>query len=142
MILFFSETNYKISKKKPLKKWLTEIASMECKKIGEVSVVFHNDAQLLVLNNRFLNHNILTDIITFDYSEKNIINGDICISVERVKENALKFNCSFMEELRRVMVHGILHLCGFEDKKNDERLLMRQKENSALELFNTKYNYK
>ena len=139
MLLFFSETKFKLLSKRPVKNWLGEVVKHEEKKMGNVNIVFHNDEQLLTLNKQYLNHDTFTDIITFDYSEKNILHGDICISVERVKENAEKYNFSFDEELRRVMAHGILHLCGYQDKKNKDKQLMKQKEEEALFLFKTKY---
>jgi len=141
MILFFSKTNFQISKKRTIKKWVGEVVKQENKNIGNINIVFCNDEQLFELNKQYLNHNTLTDIITFDYSEEKILHGDICISIERVKDNAEKYNCAFEEELRRVMAHGILHLCGYKDKKIDEKLLMKQKESEALVLFNTQYNY-
>jgi rRNA maturation RNase YbeY len=139
MLLFFSETKFKLLLKRPVKNWLGEVVKHEEKKMGNVNIVFHNDEQLLKLNKQYLNHDTFTDIITFDYSEKNMLHGDICISVERVKENAEKYNFSFDEELRRVMAHGILHLCGYQDKKNKDKKLMKQKEEEALFLFKTKY---
>jgi len=141
MILFFSKTNFKLSHKKPVKLWLNEIAKHENKKIKNINFVFYDDEHLLKLNEQYLNHDTLTDIITFDYSENNILNGDICISIERVKENAKKYNVSFEEELKRVMVHGILHLCGYKDKKKKDKELMKQKEEETLILFNHLYNY-
>jgi len=141
MILFFSEINFKLSHKRATKNWFGEIAKQENKKIGEVNIVFYNDKQLLALNKQYLNHDTLTDIITFDYTEEKFLHGDICISIERVKENAKIFNCSFEEELRRVMVHGILHLCGYKDKKNSDKQRMKQKEENALVIFNTQYNH-
>jgi rRNA maturation RNase YbeY len=141
MILFFSETKFKLSQKRPIKKWLGEITKQENKKIGEVSIIFYNDEQLLALNKQYLNHDTFTDIITFDYSEEGFLHGDIYISIERVKENAKQFNCTFEEELRRVMVHGVLHLCGYKDKKNVDKQMMKQKEEYALTLFNIQYNY-
>jgi rRNA maturation RNase YbeY len=141
MILFFSETNFKLSQKRPIKNWLRDVVKQENKKTGDINIVFYNDKQLSVLNKQYLNHDSLTDIITFDYSEKNIIHGDVCVSIERVKENAQKFNNTFDEELRRVIVHGILHLCGYKDKKKTDKQQMKQKEEEALILFNTRYNY-
>jgi len=141
MILFFSKTNFKISKKRPFKKWLSCIVKHENRKIGNINIVFCNDEQLLELNKKYLNHNTLTDIISFDYSEEKILHGDIYISIERVRYNAEKYYCTFEEELRRVMAHGIFHLCGYNDKKNIDKLLMKEKENEALIYFNTKYNY-
>jgi rRNA maturation RNase YbeY len=140
MILFFSEINFKLSKKIAIKNWLKEIATQENKKIKDVNIVFYNDEQLSVFNKKYLNHDSLTDIITFDYTKKNQLHGDVCISIERVKENAQKFKNGFDEELRRVMAHGILHLCGYKDDTNVNKQLMKQKEEEALILFNTQYN--
>jgi len=140
MILFFSETKYQLAQKRPIKNWLVTIAQQENRKIGNINIVFYNDIQLFELNKQYLNHDTFTDIITFDYSEKRVLHGDICISIERVKENAIKYNCTFEEELRRVMAHGILHLCGYKDKKNDDIKVMKAKEEEDLMLFNTLYN--
>jgi rRNA maturation RNase YbeY len=140
MILFFTETRFQLKQKKPIKQWLGEVIKQERKKTGEINIIFHDDNQLLSLNKQYLNHDTLTDIITFDYSERSILHGDICISIERVKENAIKFNYSFEEELRRVMAHGIFHLCGYKDKKNEDKQVMIQKEEEALILFNSLYN--
>ena len=141
MILFFSEIPFKLSQKRPIKNWLDAVAKQENKKIGTINIVFYNDEQLLTLNKQYLNHDTFTDVITFDYSEERLLHGDICISIERVRENAETFNCIFEEELRRVLVHGILHLCGYKDKKNTDKQIMKQKEEGALVLFNTQYNY-
>jgi len=141
MILFFSETHFLLSKKRLVKNWLYNIIKLEKKKAGDINFVFYNDEQLLALNKLYLNHDTLTDIITFNYSEKKVLNADICISVERVLENSKKYNCNFEEELRRVMAHGILHLCDYNDKKLEEKQLMKQKEEEALLLFKTHCNY-
>jgi probable rRNA maturation factor len=125
---------FKLKEKLKLKKWITAIAEKEKCKIGSINYVFCNDDELLEINLKHLNHNTLTDIITFDYSEGNQINSDIFISVERVEENAKKFKVSFEEELHRVMIHGILHLCGYKDKTKSDAELMRKKENSSLKL--------
>jgi len=140
MILFFSETKFQLSQKRPLKNWLGKVIKQENMQIGDINIVFYNDEQLLKLNKQYLHHDTFTDIITFDYSEKNMLHGDIFISIERVKENAQRFNYAFEEELRRVMAHGILHLCGYKDKKNEDKQLMTQKEESALLLFNSQFN--
>jgi len=140
MLLFFSEIKHAPFLKRPVKKWLAAIAKQEGKKIGDINIVFYNDEQLLMLNKQYLNHNTYTDIITFDYTEKDVLHGDICISVERVKENAKKFSYTFDEELRRIMAHGILHLCGYKDKKNEEKLEMKRKEEEALSLYSSKFN--
>jgi rRNA maturation RNase YbeY len=140
MILFFSETKFQLSQKRAIKRWLNEVLKLEKKKIGELNIVFYNDQQLLEFNKQYLNHDTFTDIITLDYSVEEWIHGDIFISVERLVENAVKYGCTFEEELRRVMVHGILHLCGYKDKKNEDKLLMKQKEDEALNLFVHHYN--
>jgi len=140
MIIFFFETNFELFQKAQIKIWLREVAKRENKRIQDLNIVFYNDEQLLDFNKRFLMHNTYTDIITFDYSKKNILEGDILISVERVKENAETYNCTFEEELRRVIVHGLLHLCGYNDKNDEEKLLMNQKEEEALVLFKELYN--
>jgi len=140
MIVFFFETNFELYQKAQIKIWLRKIAEREKKRIKELNIVFYNDEQLLDFNKKYLNHDTYTDIITFDDSKKNILKGDILISVERVKENAETHNCTFEEELRRVMAHGLLHLCGYNDKGEDEKKLMNQKEEEALILFNELYN--
>jgi rRNA maturation RNase YbeY len=139
MILFFSETKFQIFQKRPIKNWLGKIICQEKKGVGNINIVFFNYEQLLVLNKQYLNHDSYTDIITFDFSESPILHGDICISIERVAENADRYNFNFEEELRRVMAHGILHLCGYKDKKNEEKQLMKQKEEEALLLFHALY---
>ena len=141
MILFFFETTFQLLHKRPLKKWLNEVAKHENRKMGDVNIIFVNDEQLLNLNKQYLNHKTLTDIITFDYSEEKNIHGDVFISIERVKENAQKYHCVFEEELNRVMAHGIFHLCGYKDKKKSDEILMKQKEEEALFLFNAQFNY-
>jgi rRNA maturation RNase YbeY len=140
MILFFSEIKFQLSQKRQIKGWLKKMVTQENMKIGRINVVFFNDEQLLEFNKQFLNRDTFTDIITFDYSEERVIHGDICISIDRVKDNAHKYNYCFEEELRRVMIHGVLHLCGYKDKKKIDKRVMRQKEEDALSLFNTIYN--
>jgi rRNA maturation RNase YbeY len=141
MILFCPETKFTLSNKRPIKNWLIEVAKNENRKIGALNIVFYNDQQLLEFNQQYLKHNTFTDVITFDYSENDLINGDVCLSIDRIKENALKFDCSFEEELRRVMVHGVLHLCGYKDKNKEDKKLMKQKEEEVLNLFKVHYNY-
>jgi len=139
MILFFFETKFELSQKRQIKIWLREIAKRENKRIKDINIVFYNDEQLAVFNKKYLNHDTFTDIITFDDSKKNILKGDICISIERVKENAETYNYTFDEELRRVIAHGILHLCGYNDKNIDDKRLMNQKEEESLILFKELY---
>ncbi len=104
----------------------------EGKRNGELAIIFCSDNYLLNVNIEFLNHNYYTDIITFNYCENSIISGDLFISIERVKENASKFNTTFKHELYRVIFHGILHLIGYNDKTEDEKILMRSKEDFYL----------
>ena len=103
--------------------------------MGDISYVFCTDDELLEVNQKHLNHNTYTDIITFDYTESKTINSDIFISIDRITENAKKFEVTFEDELHRVMIHGILHLCGYKDKTKADADLMRKKENQALKLF-------
>ena len=102
------------------------------KEEGELSLVFCSDDYLLEVNKKHLNHDYYTDIITFDYSEENKISGDLLISIDRVKENAKTFSVSFMHELNRVVIHGVLHLCGYKDKTEEEKKQMRNLENKYL----------
>lgn len=132
------EFNQRITNKAELKKWLQAVAKSEKKSIGDLTYIFTGDDYLHDLNKKYLHHNTLTDIITFDYSEDGILNGDIFISIERVKENALKFKATFKEELYRVMVHGLLHLAGYTDKTKATQAKMRKKENEALVAFKRK----
>jgi probable rRNA maturation factor len=135
-IRFFSEgIPFKIDSPRKNVSWIKEVARREKKTIKEINYIFCSDGYLLQLNQGFLNHKTLTDIITFDNSEgKNGLEGEIYISIERVQENALKFNTEFEDELHRVMIHGVLHLIGYKDKKPSEKALMRKKEEACLSL--------
>ena len=135
MILFYSETNFILHQKLIYKKWLQALAQNEQKKLGNINYIFCDDDYLLNLNLQYLQHDTLTDIITFDYCEEDTISGDIYISIERVRENAVIFKVSFDEELLRVLAHGIMHLCGYKDKSDDDAAKMRQKENFAIQKF-------
>lgn len=135
MILFYSETNFQLKQKRVYKKWLSAVAEAEGFRVGDLNYIFCDDAYLLELNQKYLNHDTLTDIITFDYVEGLLLSGDIFISVERVRENASIFCVPFENELLRVLSHGVLHLCGYKDKTDKEAALMRQKEASAIRLF-------
>lgn len=117
------------------KKWLNQVISNEAKEEGDITYIFCDDDYLLEKNIRFLNHNTLTDVITFDYCEGNSVSGDIFISIERVKENSEVFKVDFLTELNRVMVHGLLHLLGYKDKTERQSNLMRKKENYYLSKY-------
>jgi rRNA maturation RNase YbeY len=138
-ISFFSEEiPFKLSQKRWLKQWINSVISSENKKVGTISYIFCNDAYLIQLNRQYLQHDTLTDVITFDYTVDNdgLVSGDIFISIERVKDNATELNLSFNEELQRVMIHGVLHLLGYKDKTKAEKQQMRQKEDYSLSLQN------
>jgi probable rRNA maturation factor len=126
---------FSLRNKKRLREWITGIVETEKRSPGEINYVFTTDNELLGFNQQYLHHNTFTDIITFDYSEKDHVSGDILISIERVKENAASYGAAFDEELRRVMAHGVLHLCGYKDKKKQDAGLMRAKEDDALKRY-------
>jgi probable rRNA maturation factor len=136
MISFHNQSiSFKLKEKTKLKQWIKTITEKEKHQLGTINYIFCTDDELLEINIKHLNHKTLTDIITFDYTEGKKINSDIFISVERVGENAKKFNVTFDDELHRVMIHGILHLCGYKDKTKADADLMRKKENTSLKLF-------
>lgn len=115
--------------------WLDQVANLEKKKLGDISLIFTSDEHLLTVNQQYLDHDYYTDIITFDYSEDDFVSGDLFISVDRVRENAVENNVSFLHELNRVVVHGVLHLCGYKDKSESEEQMMRAKEDQMLQLI-------
>ncbi len=135
MISFNYETDFEITNEQQYEEWLSWVIESEDKSEGEINYVFCDDEYLLQKNIEFLDHDTLTDIISFDYTMGNLISGDIFISVERVKENAVEYGVPFDEELRRVMVHGILHYCGYKDKTEDDEKVMRDKEEEKMKAF-------
>ncbi len=136
MISFNYETQFELDNGKEISNWISSVISSEKFKEGDINYVFCDDDYLLKLNIEFLNHDTLTDIISFDNSIGKILHGDIFISIERVKENAKKFNVSFQDELQRVMVHGVLHYCGYKDKTEADVKIMRSKENFYINQIN------
>jgi probable rRNA maturation factor len=132
MINFNYETNFALSNEDVVAAWIAESIKSEEHSLEEINYIFCDDDYLHKLNVEFLNHDTLTDIISFDYSVGKIIQGDVFISVERVKENASDFKVPFLEELHRVIIHGVLHYCGYKDKTPKDALLMREKENFYL----------
>jgi len=134
VINFFSEKiNFALKKKRKLKAWIIEIAHTESYQVKEINYVFCSDKYLLEINRTFLQHDYFTDIITFNNSEnKKELEGELYISIARVKENAQTLQIPFEEELSRVMIHGIFHLIGYKDKTKQQKEIMRAKENSAL----------
>ena len=135
MISFNYETDFELQDETPFSNWLSEVILSENKKEGEINYIFCDDDYLHKINLEYLQHDDLTDIISFDYSIGNELHGDIFISIERVKENAVDFNVDFNEELKRVMAHGILHYAGFKDKSDSDSATMRLKENEKITLF-------
>lgn len=137
MAISFSsdKITFNLKRKAELKTWIKSVIEKEKYILGNLNYVFTSDESLLKINIDYLKHNTYTDIITFNYNEEKKVSGDIFISVDRVKENAKKFEVSFEEELHRVMIHGVLHLCGYKDKSKTDSVLMRKKENSALLLL-------
>jgi probable rRNA maturation factor len=135
MISFNYETEFQLDNENQIIEWLSRVILSEKKKEGDINYIFCDDEYLVEINQQYLNHDTLTDIISFDYSVGNELHGDIFISIERVKENAVDFNVSFDEELKRVMVHGVLHYCGYKDKSEKDELLMRSKEDEKIKMF-------
>lgn len=121
--------------------WFSQVCALEEKTLGEISVIFCSDEYLLEMNQTHLNHDYYTDIITFDYSIENEVSGDLFISIDRVADNAQEFSSAFTDELNRVCVHGLLHLCGYKDKSPEDEALMRSKEDDmlALRVFHVKH---
>ncbi|MCG8332656.1 MAG: rRNA maturation RNase YbeY [Chitinophagales bacterium] len=115
--------------------WIQYIIKKEKKELLQLTYIFCSDSYLHQINVEYLNHDTLTDIITFPYTEPPLIEGDIFISIDRVKENAVKYGVSFEDELHRVIIHGVLHLCGYPDKTEEEAKVMRKKEEEALEIW-------
>ena len=134
---FFSENkNFKISNKKEIRALLKKICKKENKKISFINCVFCSDNRLLEINKKYLNHTSLTDVVTFDFTtNKKTIEGDVYISIDRVKENAKKYKQLFKTELLRIIIHGLLHLIGFSDKTKEEKNTMTLKENEYLSLY-------
>lgn len=137
MITFNSETSFTLKNQKKLVKWIGDVISSEGFQVGEINYIFCDDSYLNKINQEFLNHDAFTDIISFDYTLGKEVGGDIFISIERVLENAEKFNEVFENELHRVMIHGILHFIGYKDKTKKDKTLMRTKEDEKIFILNT-----
>lgn len=135
MINFNYETEFTLDNEQAFADWLSAVIVSENKNEGEINYIFCDDEYLHKINVEYLNHDTLTDIISFDYTVGNELNGDIFVSVERVEDNAKDFNVSFIEELKRVLAHGILHYCGYKDKSDSEAELMRSKEDEKIVMF-------
>ena len=135
MINFNYESDFNLENEEAIASWLSAVIVSEKKKEGEINYIFCDDDYLHKINLEYLNHDTLTDIISFDYTVGNELNGDIFISVERVQDNAADFNVPFEEELKRVLVHGVLHYCGYKDKDEESERLMRSKEDEKIAMF-------
>jgi len=135
MIDFNYESDFVLENETAIAEWISQVIVSENKTEGDINYIFCDDEYLHQINVEYLDHDTLTDVISFDYSLGNEIHGDIFISVERVQDNAVDYNVPFEDELRRVIIHGILHYCGYKDKSEADELLMRKKEDEKLALF-------
>ena len=134
MVLFNSETVFSLDNEEKVSSWLGFCILKEGLKEGEINYIFCEDDYLIEINLKYLKHNTLTDVIGFDYTMGKLISGDIFISIDRVLENSKDFGVSFNDELHRVMIHGLLHFCGYKDKKTEDQTTMRSKEDYYLSL--------
>ncbi|MBE6215658.1 MAG: rRNA maturation RNase YbeY [Bacteroidales bacterium] len=131
---YFEDTDFLFRKKTLNNKWLKLVAESEIRRIGDISIIFCSDNYILDVNQQYLQHDYFTDIITFDYCEGDRLSGDLFISVDSVRENAVEYGTEFDDELNRVIAHGILHLIGYDDHSEDDIAEMRSKENYYLSL--------
>jgi probable rRNA maturation factor len=139
MINYNYELDFQLDNEENYSFWIENVVNSENKVLGEVNYIFCDDDYLLEINKQYLNHDYFTDIISFDYTEGSLISGDIFISIDRVKENANDFKVSFEDELKRVIIHGILHYCGYKDKSLVDEELMRSKEEDKIKMFHVKH---
>ncbi len=139
MINFNYESTFTLDNEDSYATWLSAVIVSENRKEGEINYIFCDDEYLHKINLEYLNHDTLTDIISFDYSVGNELNGDIFISIERVQDNANDYEVTFDQELKRVLAHGILHYCGYKDKSDSEALLMRNKEDEKIAMFHVEH---
>lgn len=134
-IEYVYNTSFSLDNENKVSKWLKKAVETEGFSVGEVVYAFFNDNDLKKLNVKHLNHDFFTDVISFNDSKNDVLSGNIAISVDRVKENSIKFKTSFNDEMMRVMVHGLLHFMGYDDSSEEETLLMRNKEDDNLKMF-------
>lgn len=139
MISFNYETDFELENEAQYEDWISRIIESEGFNEGEINYIFCDDEYLHKINVEYLDHDTLTDIISFDYTVGNVLQGDIFVSVERVKDNANDFNVSFEEELKRVLSHGVLHYCGYKDKSPEDEALMRFKEEEKMQMFHVEH---
>jgi rRNA maturation RNase YbeY len=135
MIRYFQEDiRFELKQKLLNNRWLKMVAGSEMRRLGAINIIFCSDNYILDVNMKYLQHDYFTDIITFDYCEKDVLSGDLFISIDSVRENAQFYGTEFADELNRVMVHGLLHLIGYDDHSEADIAVMRQKENYYLEM--------
>ena len=139
MISFNYETDFELDNEEQYEDWISRIIESEGFNEGEINYIFCDDVYLHKINVEYLDHDTLTDIISFDYTVGNVLQGDIFVSVERVQDNAKDFNVSFEEELKRVLSHGVLHYCGYKDKSPEDEALMRSKEEEKMQMFHVEH---
>ena len=139
MISFNYETDFELENEAQYEDWISRIIESEGFDEGEINYIFCDDEYLHKINVEYLDHDTLTDIISFDYTVGNLIQGDIFVSVERVQDNANDFKVSFEEELKRVLSHGVLHYCGYKDKSPKDEALMRSKEEEKMQMFHVEH---
>lgn len=139
MISFNYETDFELENEAQYEDWISRIIESEGFDEGEINYIFCDDEYLHKINVEYLDHDTLTDIISFDYTVGNVLQGDIFVSVERVQDNAKDFNVSFEEELKRVLSHGVLHYCGYKDKSPEDEALMRSKEEEKMQMFHVEH---
>jgi rRNA maturation RNase YbeY len=139
MISFNYETDFELENEAHYEDWISRIIESEGFDEGEINYIFCDDEYLHKINVEYLDHDTLTDIISFDYTVGNLIQGDIFVSIERVHDNASDFNVSFEDELKRVLSHGVLHYCGYKDKSPKDEALMRSKEDEKMQMFHVEH---
>ena len=139
MISFNYETDFELENEAQYEDWISRIIESEGFDEGEINYIFCDDEYLHKINVEYLDHDTLTDVISFDYTVGNLIQGDIFVSIERVQDNAKDFNVSFEEELKRVLSHGVLHYCGYKDKSPKDEALMRSKEEEKMQMFHVEH---
>ena len=135
MISFNYENDFELGNEEAYADWISRVILSENKKEGDINFIFCDDEYLHKLNVEYLEHDTLTDVISFDYSMGNELHGDVFISTERVAENAVDFNVTFEQEIKRVIIHGVLHYCGYKDKSDADEVIMRSKEEEKIKMF-------
>ncbi|MBR6250862.1 MAG: rRNA maturation RNase YbeY [Bacteroidales bacterium] len=141
MINFYEEdANAHLRNRRAIKQWIKEVISSYKLSLGNISYIFCSDDYLLNINRQYLSHDYYTDVITFDYDENDIVSGDIFISVDTVKSNSEQYSVSYNCELYRVIIHGVLHLCGLKDKSPEDAKIMREAEEKSLQLLRTQFS--